>query len=99
MGYTKINEQSPKRIDNETYGKLRQKMSLTSLRCTPDWSVYQITNEEIENMIPLPGTGSHTWKINTTSDSAQFYFNQGINLYYGFHIPEALPSFKKSTEF
>src|SRR5450631_4663114 len=74
-------------------------MSLTSLRCTPDWSDYHITNEEIQNMIPLPGTGSHTWKINSTSDSAQFYFNQGINLYYGFHIPEALPSFKKALTF
>jgi tetratricopeptide (TPR) repeat protein len=99
MGYSKIHEQSPKQVDNETYRKLRQKMSLTSLRCTPDWSDYHITNEEIQNMIPLPGTGSHTWKINSTSDSAQFYFNQGINLYYGFHIPEALPSFKKALSF
>ena len=99
MGYTKIREQVPRQADNETYRKLRQKMSLTSLRCTPDWSDYQITNEEILNMIPLPGTGSHEWKINSTSDSAQFYFNQGINLYYGFHIPEALPSFKKALSF
>ena len=99
MGYTKIREQVPRQADNETYRKLRQKMSLTLLRCTPDWSDYQITNEEILNMIPLPGTGSHEWKIKSTSDSAQFYFNQGINLYYGFHIPEALPSFKKALSF
>src|SRR5450631_1831891 len=99
MGYTMIHEQSPKQVDKEAHRQLRQKMRLTSLRCTPDWSVYQITSEEIQNMIPLPGTGSHTWKINCTSDSAQFYFNQGINLYYGFHIPEALPSFKKALSF
>jgi len=94
-----IHEQSPKHIDKEVHRQLRQKMSLSSLRCTPDWSVYHITNEEIQDMIPLPGTGSHIWKINTISDSAQFYFNQGINLYYGFHIPEALPSFKKALSF
>ncbi len=99
MGYTKIHERSAREAENEMYRKLRQRMSLTSLRCTPDWSDYQITNEEIQNMIPLPGTGSHVWKINSSSDSAQFYFNQGINLYYGFHIPEALPSFKKALSF
>ena len=50
-------------------------------------------------MIPLPGTGPHKWKISTSNDSAQFYFNQGINLYYGFHIIEAMPSFKKAQLF
>ena len=86
-------------VDKEAYRKARQKISLTAVRCTPDWSDYQLTREEIQGMIPLPGTGSHSWKISTTSDSAQFYFNQGINLYYGFHIIEALPSFKKALTF
>jgi tetratricopeptide (TPR) repeat protein len=99
MGYTKIREQSPGKADQETYRKIRKKISLAALRCGPDWSDYQMTTEEIQNMIPLPGTGSHVWKINSSSDSAQFYFNQGINLYYGFHIPEALPSFKKALSF
>jgi tetratricopeptide (TPR) repeat protein len=99
MGYTMIHEQSHKQVDHEAYRQLKKKISLTSLRCTPDWSDYHLTNEEIRDMIPLPGTGSHRWKINTSSDSAQFYFNQGINLYYGFHIPEALPSFKKALSF
>ena len=40
-----------------------------------------------------------SWKISTNNDSAQLYFNQGINLYYGFHIVEALPSFKKALGF
>src|SRR3979409_18120 len=79
MGYAKFQDQSPKQVDQEAYHKLRQKMSLTSLRCTRDWSAFPVSNEEIEDMIPLPGTGSHVWKISTHSDSAQFYFNQGIN--------------------
>ncbi len=47
----------------------------------------------------LPGTGKHQWKINTKSDSAQIYFNQGMNLYYSFHIIESLASFLKAQQF
>ena len=99
MGYTKINPRSSLQINQEAYQKTMLKKSLATLRCSPDWSTYRITDEEIREMIPLPGTGAHSWKVNTNSDSAQFYFNQGINLYYGFHIIEALPSFKKAQLF
>ena len=99
MGYIPINPSSTTRIDQEAYVAAKQKIKLTSLRCSPDWSEYTISPEEVQAMTPLPGTGSHAWKINTTSDSAQYYFNQGINLYYGFHIIEALPSFKKALTF
>ena len=47
----------------------------------------------------LPGTGNHTWKISTRSDSAQIYFNQGMNMYYSFHIIESLASFLKAQQF
>jgi tetratricopeptide (TPR) repeat protein len=99
MGYTRINQPLANAVDKNAYNKTILKKRLTLLRCTPDWSGYHITSEEIEDMIPLPGTGSHSWKISTINDSAQFYFNQGINLYYGFHIIEALPSFKKAQTF
>ncbi|HWJ28829.1 MAG TPA: hypothetical protein VNS32_19950, partial [Flavisolibacter sp.] len=68
------------------------------IHCTPDW----------KNLLPLidqygvpllPGAGTYTWKINTKNDSAQIYFNQGINTYYGFHTIEALASFKKAALF
>jgi tetratricopeptide (TPR) repeat protein len=48
---------------------------------------------------PLPGCGNHSWKITTGSDSAQFYFNQGINMYYAFHTLEAQASFAKAIRF
>jgi hypothetical protein len=51
------------------------------------------------NIPLLPGTGTHSWKISTSKDSAQIYFNQGMNLYYSFHILEALGSFIKAQEF
>ncbi|MBK7558398.1 MAG: hypothetical protein IPI54_08990 [Chitinophagaceae bacterium] len=47
----------------------------------------------------LTGWGNYGWKITTTSDSAQVYFNQGINMYYAFHIIEARASFDKATLF
>jgi tetratricopeptide (TPR) repeat protein len=68
------------------------------VRCSPDWNEIKQWIEEVD-IPPLPGSGNHQWKISTTSDSAQFYFNQGINTYYGFHIIEAMASFKKAAKF
>lgn len=98
MGNTAI-RRSPDRIDKAAYSEVLLKKRLTLIGCTPDWSTYHLSKLEVQQMIPLPGTGSHAWKISTQNDSAQFYFNQGINLYYGFHIIEALPSFKKAQTF
>lgn len=47
----------------------------------------------------LPGWGTHTYSISTKNDSAQFYFNQGLNMYYGYHWREAWASFKESARF
>jgi hypothetical protein len=69
-----------------------------SISCSPDWKQVQSWIDEMD-IPPLPGAGNYKWKISTTSDSAQFYFNQGINCYYGFHIIEAMASFKKAAKF
>lgn len=98
MGYTRI-KGTPDTIDQEAYTDVILKKRFAALGCSPDWTTYNLTKLEIQQMIPLPGTGSHKWKISTKNDSAQFYFNQGINLYYGFHIIEAMPSFKKAQTF
>jgi len=98
VGYTR-NKIPPHKIDKAALAQLNLKKQFSAIRCTPDWSTYQLSKNEIQQMIPLPGTGSHVWKISTKNDSAQFYFNQGINLYYGFHIIEAMPSFKKAQTF
>ena len=65
-----------------------------SIRCSPLY--IPAAGEDIP---VLPGWGSYRWKITTSSDSALFYFNQGINMYYGFHIIEARASFDKATRF
>lgn len=46
----------------------------------------------------LPGMGAHTLPIRTRSPQAQNYFNQGLNLLYGFNRYESLRSFKKAGE-
>ena len=86
-----------------------QKLSLTSkdviefkkkniIRCSPDWNELKEWLEEAD-IPPVPGAGTYKWKISTRNDSAQFYFNQGINMYYSFHIIEAMASFKKAEKF
>ena len=98
MGYTS-KKTSADKIDKTALSKIILKKRSSTISCTPDWTIYHLSKLDIQQMIPLPGTGSHIWKISTKNDSAQFYFNQGINLYYGFHIIEAMPSFKKAQTF
>ncbi|MDZ4795199.1 MAG: tetratricopeptide repeat protein [Bacteroidota bacterium] len=68
------------------------------VRCGPDWEELKEWLEETSIPI-IPGAGNYQWKISTANDSAQFYFNQGINMYYSFHIIEAMASFKKAAKF
>lgn len=71
---------------------------INAISCAPDRG--DLAKLLADADIPLmPGSGSYVWKIDTKSDSAQFYFNQGINTYYGFHIIESLASFKKAARF
>lgn len=83
----------------ESAKALIEQKKISIVRCSPDWNQFKLSQDDVQSMKPLPGWGNHTWKISTTNDSAQFYFNQGINLYYGFHIIESMASFKKAQEF
>jgi tetratricopeptide (TPR) repeat protein len=69
-----------------------------SLSCSPDRRSVQLFVDGLD--IPLmPGAGKYQWNIQLKNDSARIYFNQGINMYYGFHIIESLASFKKAASF
>ncbi len=48
---------------------------------------------------PLPGWGNHTHLISTTKDSAQYYFNQGLTMYFSYQFGEARASFKEAARF
>lgn len=45
----------------------------------------------------FPGWGHHHYAIATSSDSAQFYFDQGLSLYYGYHLRESAASFREAA--
>ena len=45
----------------------------------------------------LKGWGNVHYEISTTEDSAQFYFDQGLSFYFGYHFTEALASFKEAS--
>src|SRR5262245_13918569 len=47
----------------------------------------------------LTGWVNYRWNVTTSNDSAQYYFNQGINMYYSFHMVEAKGSFVKAYTF
>ncbi len=79
-------------ISSEDYKKKK------IVRCSPDWESLKTWLEDAD-IPPIPGAGSYKWKISTTNDSGQFYFNQGLNMYYSFHIIEAMASFKKAAKF
>jgi len=82
----------------QTYLSTIQMKKRTAISCGPDWESINSLTEEAEIPI-IPGTGKYSWKISTQNDSAQVYFNQGINMYYSFHIIEAMASFKKAAKF
>ena len=66
--------------------------------CTPDWPSIDV-DSLARGIGPLPGVGKYHWKIHFKNDSAAFYFNQGINLYYAFHLVEGMASFAKAQKF
>lgn len=85
--------------NTETFYDATAVKTKTSVSCTPDRGAIAELLAENDEINLLPGSGSYVWKINTKSDSAQLYFNQGINMYYGFHIIESIASFKKAAKF
>ncbi len=66
--------------------------------CTPD--IAAINFNDSANIVPLlQGWGKYRMPVTVSNDSAFVYFQQGINMYYGFHIIEALASFNKAVNF
>ena len=71
---------------------------LVSFGCSPNLAAIDFADPD--NAIPLlDGWGDYRMPVTVTNDSARIYFQQGINMYYGFHIIESLASFEKATQF
>lgn len=70
-----------------------------SIGCAPAAQDNFFTDENGKYIPVMPGWGNHAYTITTTSDSAQFYFNQGLTMYYSYHSREAIASFKEAARF
>ncbi|MEO7801819.1 MAG: hypothetical protein ABIR81_07460 [Ginsengibacter sp.] len=69
-----------------------------AIGCSPDFSLLDFTDSV--NAIPLlEGWGQYRMPVTVTNDSANIFFQQGIKMYYGFHIIEAMASFEKALSF
>ncbi|TKK68997.1 hypothetical protein FC093_09910 [Ilyomonas limi] len=69
-----------------------------TLSCSPNLVLFDV--DDSANAIPLlSGWGDYRMPVSETNDSARIYFEQGINMYYAFHIIEAVASFEKATQF
>ncbi|MDO6429084.1 hypothetical protein Q4E93_00705 [Flavitalea sp. BT771] len=89
------------RKDTVSYSRSHVPAALAAegaLGCAPP-AAFPVADVNGRFITPLPGLGKHVYMISTRTDSAQFYFNQGINFYYSYHLREALASFKEAARF
>lgn len=98
-GFTHINKQpNHDVIDEAARAAALKKKQLNLIGCSPDLNFFN--PDDSGNSIPLlEGWGNYRMPVTASNDSTKIYFEQGINMYYGFHIIEALASFDKSTKF
>src|SRR5579872_4614023 len=70
----------------------------SAISCSPP-SPTTILPDAAGRYAPIfPGWGHHHYPVSTTDDSAQFYFDQGLSLYYSYHLTEAAASFKEAEQ-
>ncbi|PWT73930.1 MAG: hypothetical protein C5B59_12185 [Bacteroidetes bacterium] len=77
--------------------KTKSRSEREYIPCAPPASE-NITANEYGRFAPIfPGWGHHSYTITTGMDSAQFFFNQGLTMYYSYHAKEAVASFKEAA--
>jgi tetratricopeptide (TPR) repeat protein len=65
--------------------------------CSPLYSGESRKTADGKFVVALPGWGRYSYPVSVKSDSAQFYFDQGLNMYYSYHFKESVASFKESA--
>lgn len=65
--------------------------------CSSGSGTNSITDANGRYVTALPGWGKYTYPVSSSKDSAQFFFDQGLNLYYGYHMKESLASFREAA--
>src|SRR3954454_24833784 len=69
-----------------------------TLSCSANLSLFDLEDSAAAILL-LSGWGNYRMPVSAINDSAHIYFEQGINMYYAFHIIESLASFDKATKF
>jgi hypothetical protein len=93
FGFIKFNW---KRQENLSSIELKNKNSYS---CSPYFYGNTEAGDDGKFITVLPGWGNYAYPISTKNDSAQFYFNQGLSMYYSYHWPEANASFREAARF
>jgi len=85
------------RVNEEARLAAISNVNQSAIGCSPRLDL--INFEDSTRRIPLlEGWGSYRMPVSPTNDSAYLFFQQGINMYYGFHIIEALASFERCIQ-
>ncbi|GAB3698522.1 hypothetical protein GCM10027592_23650 [Spirosoma flavus] len=82
-------------LTNPLDGKSDKNNSIVMCGAGADGLISPMENGKF--IVPLPGWGAYSYPISTRVDSAQFYFNQGLTMYYSYHMKEAMASFKETA--
>jgi len=69
-----------------------------AISCAPPGPTTILPDADGRYAPPYPGWGHHHYPVSTTDDSAQYYFDQGLSLYYSFHLTESAASFKEAEQ-
>lgn len=68
------------------------------IACGPAPHPQSILPDENGKYAPIfPGWGHYSYRVRTSNDSAQYFFDQGLNMYYSYHLTEAHASFKEAA--
>jgi hypothetical protein len=65
--------------------------------CGPLYDSETTAGADGKYVVALPGWGHYSYPVSTKVDSSQFYFDQGLSMYYSYHFKEAVASFKESA--
>ncbi|PWT94756.1 MAG: hypothetical protein C5B52_19330 [Bacteroidetes bacterium] len=84
---------------NQSLKKSIELKKRNSISCSVLDSFAPDSSKSAKFISVLPGWGSYSRKISSGVDSTQYYFNQGLNMYYGYHMYEAFYSFKEAARF
>jgi len=73
---------------------------IMKLACVPAFLLLAVSLKLAANeplAVIVPGSGDYSRPIFTESETAQTFFDQGLNLTWGFYFPEAIASFQEAA--